>query len=186
MAEQKTSSTTRPSNSPVVLAVVVMAVAGLVGLNVMSNQVRPKTDHEIEAEQRERAKAAASPTPAAASPAPAGKGEPSAMTSSDPNSLVLAGEGNTLGSPSASQEVVIGFSWTPEIQADPSKVSGAVAALQQTLGSQGRIKVVNVDASPEVPEGVSIGGKVIAPAQNDGTIAPSAVEAVKKALATAP
>jgi hypothetical protein len=190
MAEQKTTSSPRPSNSPVLIAVVVMALAGLVGLNMMSNQMRPKTDHEIEAEQQERAKAAASPSPVAAASAapvpPGAPGAPGAITVSDPNALVLAGPGSTLGSPDAKQEVVVGFSWTPEVQSDPSKVSKAIDALQKTLGTQGRIKVVNVDENQEVPDGVSIGGKVIVPAQSDGTIDPGAAETVKKALATAP
>jgi hypothetical protein len=81
---------------------------------------------------------------------------------------------------------VVGFSWTPEVQSDPSKVSNAVDALKKSLGSQARIKVVNVDASPGVPEGVSIGDKVIVPAQSDGTINPGAADAVKQALAAAP
>ncbi len=186
MAEQTTSSSPRPSNSPVMIAVVLMAIAGLVGLNMMSNQMRPKTDQEIQAEQRERAEAAASPSPAAATPAPSASGATGALSLNDPNTLVLAGQGNTMGAPDAPKEVVVGFSWTPEVQSDPSKVSKAVEALQKTVGPQARLKIVNVDANPEVPEGVSIGGKVIVPAQSDGVIAPGAAEAVKQALSTSP
>ncbi|MES2464296.1 MAG: hypothetical protein V4671_27360 [Armatimonadota bacterium] len=161
-----------------------MALAGLVGLNAMSNQMRPKSDHEIEAEQREQAKAA-EPSPTA-SVAPAQSAEPSGGALSDPNSLVVSGQGSTIGAPEAKQEVVVGFSWTPEVQADPSKVSKAADALQKALGSQVRIKVVNVDANQEVPEGVSVGGRVIVPAQSDGVIDPNAADAVKKALPPAP
>jgi hypothetical protein len=167
-----------------------MAVAGLVGLNMMSNQIRPKTDHEIEAEERARASAAASPTPAAspatAPPSSAPPGESAEVSLNDPNALVLAGQATSLGSPEAAREVVVGFAWTPEVQSDPSKVSNAVEALQKSLGGQARIKVVNVDASPGVPEGVSIGDKVIVPAQSDGAIDPGAADAVKQALAAAP
>jgi hypothetical protein len=185
MAEQKTSSS-RPSNSPVLIAVVVVALGGLVGLNMMANQARPKSDHEIEAEQKAQAAAAASPSPAvAASAAPSAPGMPpgpAGTMSSDSNSLVLAGAGSTLGAPEAKQEVIVGFSFTPEVQSDPSKVSNAVDALQKALGPMARIKVVNVDEKPDVPEGVSIGGKVIVPAKSDGTIDAGA-DAVKKALA---
>lgn len=171
------------------VAVVVMALAGLVGLNVMSNQVRPKTDQERQAEEMERSKAAqspnpaATPTPAAVPSAPSGR---TGVSLADPNALVLSGAGSTLGSPDAKQEVVVGFSWTPEVQSDPTKVSNAVDALLKTLGSQGRVKIVNVDERPEVPEGVSIEGKVIVPAQNDGTIDPGAAQTVKQALSATP
>lgn len=157
---------------------VVVALAGLVGLNVMSNQMRPKSDHEEEAEAKSATTASASPAAVSTSPV----GVPGETPLSDPNSLVLVGEGNATGLPTAKQEVTVGFSWTPEVQSDPSKVSKAVDTLQKALGSEARIKVINVDEKPEVPGGISIGGKVIVPAQASGVIDPQSIEVVRRAL----
>ena len=178
MAQSTNSS--RPSTSPVLIAVVVMAVAGLIGLNVMANKAAPKSEHEVEAEQKEASSPAATASPAPVASAPAVVGL------SDPNSLVMLGGGRVLGSKDTKQEIVVGFSWTPAVQSDPSKVSAAVDALQKFLGSQARIKVVSVDDQTGVPEGISLGGTVIVPAESNGTISPQAVAIVKQALASAP
>ena len=179
-------SAPRPSNSPVIFAIVAIALAGLVGLNVMSNQMRPKSDHELEAEQKEQNSPVAAASPAAAPGFAPVAGAPGAVSASDPNGLVLAGQGTVSGSATAKKEVIVGFAWTPEVQSDPSKVSNAVEALQKSLGDEVRVKVVNVDESPDVPEGVSFGGKVLVTAQSDGMISPAAAQAAMRALAAAP
>ena len=159
-----------------------MALAGLIGLNVMANKAAPKSEHEVEAEQKEASSPAATPLPVAS--APAASGTPGGL--SDPNSLVMMGPGGVVGSQSAKQEVVVGFSWTPAVQSDPSKVSAAVDTLQKSLGNQGHVKVVNVDDQPNVPEGISLGGKLLVPAESNGAISPQAIAIVKQALASAP
>ena len=186
MADQSTNSS-RPSTSPVLIAVIVMALAGLVGLNVMANKAQPKSEEEREAEQKA---AASSPAPAA-SPVPVASNStasvaPGSLSLSDPNSLVMMGAGGVLGAQDAKREVVVGFSWTPAVQSDPSKVSAAVDALQKALGNQAHVKVVNVDDQLDVPEGISLGGKVIVPADGSGAISPSAIGTVKQALSSAP
>ncbi|MBC8104519.1 MAG: hypothetical protein H7Z41_18240 [Cytophagales bacterium] len=176
------TNVSRPSTSPVVVALIGCALAGIVGLNIMSSRITPKTDAQLQAEAREREKASqpsATPTVPSAAPTAAAADSGSANTQ---NALVRLGESSVLGSADAKQEVVVGFSWTPEVQSDPSKVSVAVDTLQKAVGDRARIKVVNTDELPATPEGISINGRLVVPAQADGAITPSAVGAVTQAL----
>jgi len=169
-----TTSSSAPSRSPVLIIVVFVALAGLIGLNAMSAQFRPKSDEEMQKEAQDKqaaaAKAQPSPSPGTASPGTA------AAATSD---LVTLSPAGTLGSASAPKEVVVGFEWTPQVQANPSSVFASIEMLQKALPN-GRIRVVNADQDPTVPLGISVGGKVVIPAGADGTIPlpPPAVGAI--------
>lgn len=159
----------RPGRSPVLLILAGFAVAILIGLNVMSAQFRPKSDEELQKEAQDKAAAQASPTP---SPAAPGAAAGSGLVSLSPDSKV----GNT----QAPEEVVLGFEWTPQVQADPNKVYQAVTMLQKAMPPVAHLRIVDVDLEPSVPEGISVGGKVIVPASADGSISlpPPAVGAL--------
>jgi hypothetical protein len=158
------------SRTPVLIAGIVLALGGIVGLNMLQERNDPKYQERMEKErQREEAKKAQEQ--AAKSPAQGG-----GLTEQDPaNSLATFGAEKTLGQPNAKASVTVGWRWTPQVQADPRLVYGAIDALQKAAPSAS-IRVVNLDAKPgAVPEGVTVNGSTIVPAGPDGRIVAEAV-----------
>ena len=153
-------------------------MAGLIGLNVMSLKSTPKSDEELQAEAQEAAAAkqgSASPAAPADAGAPPGSG-----------SLSDIGPAKLLGRVDASKEVIVGFNWTPAVQADPSKVYGVVQMLER-VAPDVRIRVVDVDQVPAIPAGVSVGSQLMVAAQKDGSISiPPEVAGKMRMLMSAP
>jgi len=138
--------------------VVVFAIVLLVGVNAMSLKSTPKSDEEIAAE-----KAEANKSDTTASPAAPGDPEQGPPTLSNVSSYQI------LGKADSQKEVIVGFEWTPAVQADPTKVYNTVQGLTHVV-PDARIRVVNVDQAPDIPAGISFGGHVVVPAEEDGSI----------------
>ena len=160
----------RPRTPILVLAVGILLV-GIVLLNVLAARIAPKS-HEEEEQEQQAAAAKASEPPKTAPPADAGTG-PSAS-----GALVQLPADGTTGPADAKKTVVIGWTWTPAVQADPNKVSAAVEAVRKAL-PDAKIRVVNTDAVPDAPPGITVDGKTVLPLPPDGAIEPS--QAVKAA-----
>jgi len=160
------------SRTPVLIAVIVLALGGIVILNRFQEMNDPKYQDRMEKErQREEAKKAQEQ--AAKNPAQGG-----GITEQDPaNQLVTFGAEKVLGQPNARTSVTVGWRWTPQVQADPRLVYGAVDAVQKAAPSAS-IRVVNLDAKPgAVPEGVTVNDNTVVPAGPDGRIVAEAVSA---------
>jgi len=155
--------------------VVVFAIALLVGVNAMSLKSTPKSDEEIAAEKAEATKSETTASP----------GAPPAQEQGPP-SLPMNNAYQILGKADSQKEVIVGFEWTPEVQADPTKVYNAVQGLTHIV-PDARIRVVNVDQVPTIPTGISFGNHVVVPAEADGSISLSGntVGMLQKAI-TAP
>ena len=157
-----------PSKTPLIVAAV-MVVGVIAGFNVISEKYRPKTEHELEAAaQKEQAEAAKNAQKNAPSPPPETGAAPATA------SLVMLGDEATLGAAQASSTITVGWSWTPDVQADPGKIWNGIQAVQKVAPSA-KIHVVNTDAGADVPEGVSLDGAVIVPLAPDGSL-PSGAE----------
>ena len=85
------------------------------------------------------------------------------------NDLVALGDDAVLGDKNGKKELIIGYAWTPAVQSDPSKVYKTIEMAQKGL-PRARIRVVNVDAHPEVKPGLSVDGKMISPPAPDGAL----------------
>jgi hypothetical protein len=142
----------------VLVIIILIAIAGMIGLNAISGRFTPKSDEDEAAEQ-----ASAAP-PATPAPAPT----PMAVLHG-PQELAAFSPGGDLGDTKAQDAITIGFSWTPAIQADPVLVFGTIDQLVHSF-PDARIQVVDTDLDPSVPLGVSIDGTLVAPADTDGSI----------------
>jgi hypothetical protein len=159
------------SRTPVLIAAVVLALGGIAILNRFQEMNDPKYQERMEREkQREEAKKAQEQ--AAKNPAQGG------LTADDPaNELATFGAEKVLGDAKATQTVTVGWQWTPQVQADPKLVYGAVDAVQKAA-PRAKIRVVNLDAKPgAVPAGVTVNGNTIVPAGPNGSIPTEAVSA---------
>ncbi len=170
----------RPSSkTPLLVAIIGFALLCLVGLNVMQSKTAPKSEQEMEAEQAKQAAEAAKNAPKTAQAAPLTPGG---------EQLVALGANATLGPKTAKNEVVVGWEWTPEIQSDPGRFYQNIEEMSKAAPSV-RIRVVNRDADPAIPLGLSQSGQVMVSPLPDGTLPPTAlqtVQAMNSAPATTP
>ncbi len=142
------------NNTPVIVAVIGIALVGMVALNRMQFESRPRTMAEM-VEERDKAIAAAKAAP------------PEASAPTAP--LLGIPEDVTLGEKGAARVVTLGYSWTPEVQSEPEKAAEALRRLQTTLSSSSsaakpavRFRLVNTDVVRDVPEGVTCEGQHLA------------------------
>jgi|GEM_PF-2315397 hypothetical protein len=154
------------SRTPILIAVVGVAIGLLVLLNIFQQRNDPKYREQMEREAaRKRAEEAAknAPSPTPAEPGPA-------------NELVMFGEEKTLGKPGGSPKITVGWRWTPTVQGDPTKVYSAVQEIV-SAAPNASVRVVNLDAKPgAVPEGLVVaGGGVNIPLLPDGSLPLEAV-----------
>lgn len=172
-----------PSRTPLIAAII-MVLLILAGFNALAEKYRPKSEHEMEAEaktqQAEAAKNDAgktSATPAPDSAAPQGGSSPEASAA-----LMQLGPDKTLGAKGAKKIITVGWSWTPDVQGNPNKVWAGISALQKAA-PDAQIRVVNTDAVPDVPDGVSVNGVVVIPPVPDGSLrsVPEAYKSVVEA-----
>lgn len=136
------------------------ALACMVILNMFIQRMDPKYQEEMQRE-RERNAAAEQAKKQAQAPPP--------TASANSNKLVTLGESVVLGTKDSKSEVVIGWSWTPEVQADPGNIYGAVEKLQKLVPGM-RIRVINADANPTVQQGLSFNGNLLIPIRPDGAL----------------
>lgn len=159
------------------IAIGVMAIGALVGMNVLSQKNAPKTEAQLEKEAQEAAEQ--NPTPAAATPGAPKDGSLATASSVD---LVLTDGFKESGPKDAEKTVVIGYEWTPGIQSDPGKIQEIVGMIAKTAPNA-KVVLTNVDDNPTVPVGIQVNGKVVAPIGEDGTVSPKEIPAVMQALA---
>jgi hypothetical protein len=155
------------ANAPsktILVAGIGVALGAMLMLNVLAQRIDPKYQEKVErdrqaaeAQKREQEIAKQGGKVSPLDP-PVGEGR-----------LVELGEEKVLGKPDGKQEIIVGYEWTPAVQADPTKVFAAITAIQKAA-PEAKIRVVNVDAKPDVSPGVTIGGKVVIVPQPDGSI----------------
>lgn len=141
------------SRNTLLIALVVMAVAVFAGLNTMIGRLASAGEHSHEAEE---AQAAADESNANTAP---GAAEQSALARR-PND-------ETIGPSDAKNDVVIGWSWTPEVQADPARLEQALAAARRGAPYV-RVRIVNADAVPGAPRGLIVNGRKVQDLPPDG------------------
>jgi hypothetical protein len=155
-----------PSNAVLVVAILV-ALVGMGVVNTFTQNLDPKEiekreqeQMEAEAKKQQEAQAKAQASNATAAISPAGQ-------------LATFGEEKILGKPEGKPEVTIAWQWTPEVQANPEKVSNSIDVAVKVL-TRARIRVLNVDANPDMEPGIYVDGvKKFAP-QPDGSFPPAA------------
>ena len=159
--------------SPVVL---ILIVAIALGALAFLNGAFQGTDPKAEQPPAQQDKGAADKANEGGKPAPQ-------AAAAGGEKLVELGDDTTLGNKSAAKEMVVGYSWTPAVQADPSKVYKIVEQAQKGMPNA-RIRVVNVDAHPDVKAGISIEGKVIAAPEADGSfnMAPEVIRGIQQMM----
>ena len=168
------------NNTPAIVAVVGIALVGMAALNRAQFENRPRTMQET-MEERDKAMASMPPSPSA-SREPAGP-------------LLGISEDVAIGSNEASRVVTLGYSWTPEVQAEPRKAAEALQRLQQTLNQPEtsasfdvRFRLVNTDVVRDVPEGVTCEGKHLADLNLTmlGNNVPQFTQSIMQKLSTVP
>jgi hypothetical protein len=152
--------------SPVVLIAIILVALG--ALAFLNSAMQPKDPQaEQKAAQEKAAKAVKDSGKSAQSTAD------ELMTPGGGNELVALGDDAVVGDPKGAKEVVIGYSWTPAVQNNPAKIYSLVQQARKELKGV-RIRVVNVDANPDVGMGISIAGKTVCPPDPDGGYSDSA------------
>jgi len=141
-------------STPTFIIALAVLLLGMVGLNVADRRFAPKTPEQEAAEQ-------------------AAKAQKSEAAPAAPSDLVRLPPEQTLGATNAKSEVVFGWEWTPEVQADPAQMQRVIETIQQAApGAHVKIRVVNVDAVPDTPRGLSVNGKTILALPPNGLIEP--------------
>ena len=165
----------QPPRNTTLLIIAGFVIVIIVGLNILIGQIAnpPTPGAETQPEQE------------AAADAPAAQTPPPTNGSGGPKLVELPAEA-TLGTPTAKNEVVLGWSWTPEVQANPGALEQTIAALS-TAGRGAKVRVVNTDVVPGAPRGLVVNGKLALPLPPDGIIKPeTAREAVTYLLEALP
>jgi hypothetical protein len=151
----------KPSNTPAIIGVALLSIGGLVLINKASLDSRPKTQQEMEAEEQ------AKQTPASSTPV--SQEETSKGSDSD---LVVTGD-LSAASGDGKKTLTLGYSWTPEVQANPRAIEQGMTMMKTYVAQKGMgFRTVNVDANPSVPDGLSIDGKQLAPLPENGVPTP--------------
>ena len=157
----------RPGNT-VLIVIVVFAIVIFAGLNVAIGRLGDDKHSENEAATEQPAAEKAAPAP---QPSPSAGGGPLPTDES-------------VGPANAPVKVVVGWTWTPDVQGNPQALQSAVEAVKKAVpGAQ--VRVVNVDAVPDVPQGIQVNGRTAMDLPENGIIeAAKAAEAVTKAASS--
>jgi hypothetical protein len=156
-----------PSKIVGIIAIVI-GVFALIMITQFSQKVTtPKTDAELEQEAQEQAQKAQADAQKKNAPA----ATPSkAAAPGDSGTLVMLGQDATLGSQDKSApEVTLQWSWTPQVEADPSKVATAISDIMRQMPKV-RIHAINTDESEGTPDGIFYQGRQVTAAGPDGSI----------------
>ncbi|WP_309707809.1 hypothetical protein [Armatimonas sp.] len=165
------------NNTALLLAVVGVCLGGMVILNRAQFENRPKSENEIRQEEENKAAAAAPHQTQTYGDAPSLEGE-----------LLGLPPDASFGTKGSNKVVTLGYSWSPEVQAEPQKAVDSLKELRTYLDQVGarmnmRFRLVNTDVQREVPEGVSLDGKVLMEmnlATLTGKVAPFARDLMQK------
>lgn len=145
------------SRNTLLIAFVVAAVAVFVGLNTLIGRLAGTSEHSHEAEEAQAAVGDKNKTNAA----------PATSDEQERDALVRRPPDETIGPSNPSSDVVIGWSWTPEVQADPARLEQALAAARQGVPYV-RVRIVNADAVPNAPRGIIVNGRKVQDLPPDG------------------
>jgi hypothetical protein len=142
--------------SPVMLvAIIVMAIAGLIMVNIFQEKNQPKTEAQMQAEQEKQQAEADKKRAAEATPAPPVKAEGSA------DDLVLQEGELKLGDPKGQHEMILAYEWTPELQNDPTQLSNIISKMKTM--PKIRARVINVDENENMAPGLYMDGRLVNP-----------------------
>jgi hypothetical protein len=150
---------------------VVVAIGALLILNSFMQRLDPKyQEQQAEAEAQKKQEEEQKQQQ---------KLNASGPSSPNANKLVELGDDAIVGKKDGKPEIVIGYSWTPEVQADPSKIYNVIDMITKAA-PQAKLHIVNADAHPGAPVGIYMSGRTVIPAQPDGTIpvSPMAIQAI--------
>ena len=158
----------RPRNT-IFIVIVIFAIAIFAGLNVAMGRLGGGQHSENEA----ATEAASSEKTASQQPPP-----PAATPVRLPTD-------ETSGPPNPNLKVVVGWTWTPELQGNPQALQNTIESIKKAApGAQ--VRVVNVDAVPDAPTGIQVNGQKAMELPENGIIeAAQAAEAVAKAASSA-
>lgn len=149
------------NNTPVLIAVIALALGGMAILNRVQYENRPRTEAELK-EELEAKQEASKPVSTATTSleVPSGQGEELFALSPEEHFGRAEKE--------AERTVVLGYQWTPEVQADPQKAAEGLKSfrevlgkMNQTVGSKVHFRLVNVDILREQPSGIWLDGRFL-------------------------
>ena len=159
--------------TPFLILAIGILLLGIVALNVAAGRFAGGNPEQNEAAESAEEQKGSEPaqTPAAAELEGSG------------NALVRLPPDTTMGPAEAAKEVVIGWVWTPEVQADPGKVSAAIEAVRKVVPGDVKVRIVNGDAAPDAPLGITVNGRTVRALPENGVLDPAQVtEDVQHAL----
>jgi hypothetical protein len=138
--------------SPIMLAaIIIMAMGGLVMVNIFQEKNQPKTEAQMQAEQEKLQAEEEKKRATQATPAPPHEGSES--------DLVLQEGELKLGDPKGEHEMILAYEWTPEVQSDPTKLSNIISKMKTM--PKIRARVINVDENESMAPGLYMDGKLV-------------------------
>ncbi len=146
------------SRNTLLIVLVAVAVAVFAGLNMAIGRLAGTGEHDHEAEE----------TQAAAKQGDRSKGD-AAPGGAEQSALARRPTDETIGPKDAKNDVVIGWSWTPEVQADPARLEQALAVAHPGAPYV-RVRIVNADAVPDAPRGIVVNGQKVQDLPPDGLL----------------
>lgn len=162
---------TRTPSQTLLIAGIGFALACFVILNMVMQRLDPKYQEELQHEaERKAAEAQSAKSGQANGGAPKDGVPPMAGGGFGGNELAALGPDAVVGDKNGKTELTVGWRWTPDVQADPSKVYKTVDIMQKALPGV-KIRVVNIDNNPSVKPGISQGAQTLMPLADDGSLA---------------
>ena len=159
----------RPRNT-IFIIIVIFAIAVFAGLNVAMGRIGMDPEKARQEAAQAAAEKAASADKAPNTPTPPGA-PPSAPLPTD----------ESMGPANAKDKIVVGWTWTPDVQGNPQALQAAVEAIRKAA-PDAQVRVVNVDAVPDAPTGIVVNGQQAMELPDNGIIeAAAAVPAVMAA-----
>ena len=156
--------------TPVLILAIGILLLGIMALNLAAGRFAAS-----DSEQSEAAESAATGTENTAAE------EPAAPAGAD--ALARLPADVTTGPPGAARQVIIGWVWTPEVQANPAAVYDAIEAVRKVVPSDVALRIVNADAVPDAPLGIVVNGKTVRQLPPTGALDPAqAREDIQHAL----
>ncbi|WP_394793017.1 hypothetical protein [Armatimonas sp.] len=143
------------SNTPILIAVVALALGAMVVMNRAQYQNRPRTEAEMKEEMEQQAEN------------PLAKNAPQLETKLQ-DELLSVPPDHEFGNPKGKRKVVVGYSWTPEVQSDPQNASDGLKKFRQMLEQMStkldgstHFRLVNTDIVRTQSSGVWLDGRLV-------------------------
>jgi type II secretory pathway pseudopilin PulG len=146
----------------ILVVAILISLAGMGIVNSFTQSLDPK---EIERREQEKMEAEMKKQQEAQATAQKTNEANAATTAGE---LATFGEEKILGKPDSKTELTFAWQWTPEVQADPSRVSNAIDKALKAM-PDAKIKIVNVDAKPGMQPGLYLNGEKKFEPSADGT-----------------